>query len=119
MTREDVDKVGRGRVWTGRQARELKLVDELGGLYESDRAGQGPGRNLGRDEEPRLVVWPKKKGFWSSIVGRRADGSSSGLRPDIDTALRTLRLLEKTRVWAICPLGMGVPGFDIPGGRKD
>ncbi|MDR1623552.1 MAG: signal peptide peptidase SppA [Tannerellaceae bacterium] len=35
MTREEVDRIGQGRVWTGEQALERGLVDELGGL---DRA---------------------------------------------------------------------------------
>ncbi len=34
-TPERIDAVGQGRVWTGRQAKEIGLVDELGGL---DRA---------------------------------------------------------------------------------
>jgi protease-4 len=32
MTREQVDELGGGRVWTGRQALENGLVDEIGGL---------------------------------------------------------------------------------------
>jgi len=32
LTRDEVDAVGKGRIWTGRQAKDLKLVDELGGL---------------------------------------------------------------------------------------
>jgi protease-4 len=32
MTPEEVDAIGQGKVWTGRQAFERKLVDELGGL---------------------------------------------------------------------------------------
>ena len=32
MTREAVDQVGQGRIWTGKQAKEIGLVDELGGL---------------------------------------------------------------------------------------
>ena len=32
LTAAEVDKVARGRVWTGRQAKEIGLVDELGGL---------------------------------------------------------------------------------------
>ena len=32
MTKAQVDSVGQGRVWTGKQALEKKLVDELGGL---------------------------------------------------------------------------------------
>ena len=32
MTTAEVDRIGRGRVWTGRQAKENGLVDQLGGL---------------------------------------------------------------------------------------
>ena len=35
MKPEDVDAVARGRVWTGAQAKERKLVDKLGGLREA------------------------------------------------------------------------------------
>ncbi|MFD6952573.1 signal peptide peptidase SppA [Nocardiopsis sp. NPDC060348] len=37
MTREQVDEVARGRVWTGRDAHERGLVDELGGLETAVR----------------------------------------------------------------------------------
>jgi protease-4 len=115
MTRAEVDKVGRGRVWTGRQARELKLVDELGGLAKAVELAKGLA-GLGRDEEPRLVVWPKRKGFWSSVLGRRTVGASAGGLPGLDAAVRTLRLLEKTRVWAVCTLvtGTNAPGLNAP-----
>lgn len=32
MAKADVDRIGQGRVWTGTQALEIGLVDELGGL---------------------------------------------------------------------------------------
>jgi len=32
MSREAIDEIGQGRIWTGSQARELGLVDELGGI---------------------------------------------------------------------------------------
>lgn len=35
MPKEDVDKVGQGRVWTGETAVKLKLVDKLGGLDDA------------------------------------------------------------------------------------
>lgn len=35
MKPEEVDKIAGGRVWTGQQALENGLVDELGGLYEA------------------------------------------------------------------------------------
>lgn len=47
MTREQVHEVARGRVWTGRDAHERGLVDELGGLETAvrlarEKAGSGP-----------------------------------------------------------------------------
>jgi protease-4 len=35
LTRDAVDQVGQGRVWTGRQAFDRKLVDKLGGIREA------------------------------------------------------------------------------------
>ena len=35
MAKEDVDRIGQGRVWTGSQAIEIGLVDELGGLNDA------------------------------------------------------------------------------------
>ena len=39
-TPERIDAIGQGRVWTGRQAKEIGLVDELGGLDRADRPRQ-------------------------------------------------------------------------------
>lgn len=35
LSKEEVDRAGRGRVWTGEQAQQQRLVDELGGLREA------------------------------------------------------------------------------------
>lgn len=35
LDRDEVDRVARGRVWTGQQARERGLVDEVGGLRQA------------------------------------------------------------------------------------
>ncbi|MEK6587343.1 MAG: signal peptide peptidase SppA [Chloroflexota bacterium] len=47
LSREQVDSIGGGRVWTGRQAMEHRLVDEIGGLERAlakarQMAGLGP-----------------------------------------------------------------------------
>jgi protease-4 len=41
MTPDEVDPIAAGRVWTGRQALERKLVDELGGLDAAVRKARG------------------------------------------------------------------------------
>ena len=35
MTTAAVDSIGQGRVWTGKEAKEIGLVDELGGLNDA------------------------------------------------------------------------------------
>lgn len=35
MAKEDVDRIGQGRVWTGTQALQIGLIDEIGGLNEA------------------------------------------------------------------------------------
>ncbi len=35
MTKEQVDKIGEGRVWSGENAKEIGLVDQLGGLQDA------------------------------------------------------------------------------------
>jgi len=52
---EEVDVVGRGRVWTGAQARERGLVDELGGLSTAVRVAK---RQVGLPEDADVVLVP-------------------------------------------------------------
>jgi protease-4 len=60
MEPDAVKQVGGGRVWTGAQALEIGLVDELGGLYEAARAAK---RAVGVDPDASvaLKVFPAQK----------------------------------------------------------
>jgi protease-4 len=55
---EEVDKAARGRVWTGRQALSLRLVDELGGIRAAIAAAK---RRAGIPfaQPVRLEVYPR------------------------------------------------------------
>ena len=57
MTVEEIDRVARGRVWTGRDALRLGLVDHLGGLEEAIAAGAARA-GLGDDYE--IVYFEKE-----------------------------------------------------------
>jgi len=103
MTKEEVNKIGRGRIWTGRQAKDIKLVDEIGGLTTA----LGLAKKLAgipTEEEVRLAVWPKKRSFWQSFFDAQGLGISLKSAPGLDRALRTARLMQKTKIWAIMPL---------------
>lgn len=64
MSKREVDAIGRGRVWTGAQAKERGLVDELGGLREA----LAHARKLAglRDDAP-IIELPK---IQTSLLGR-------------------------------------------------
>jgi protease-4 len=57
LTTEDVEVVARGRVWTGADARERGLVDELGGLRTAVRRAKALA-GLDEDADVRLVSYP-------------------------------------------------------------
>jgi protease-4 len=102
MTKEEVNKVGRGRIWTGRQAKDLKLVDEIGGLASA----VGLAKKLAgipTEEEVRLIVWPKKLSFWQSFIGVPDLGINLKSSTGLEKALQMVRLMEKTRIWAVMP----------------
>jgi protease-4 len=67
MPEGEVRQIARGRVWTGEKALELGLVDELGGLRDAiDLAKETAG--IGADTEVELVLYPRPKGFFESLV---------------------------------------------------
>jgi len=65
-TPQQIDAVGQGRVWTGQQARELGLVDELGGLETAIRlAKQHAKLDVNRDVS--LVVYPPRRSVFEVL----------------------------------------------------
>jgi protease IV len=64
MTKEEVNEIGRGRIWTGRQAVGKGIVDSLGGLFDAIKAAEQKSGILQGDEYGILMlpdygfVWP-------------------------------------------------------------
>jgi len=102
LTKEEVNKVGRGRIWTGRQAKDLKLVDELGGLTSAIGLAKKLA-GIATEEDVRLVVWPKKLSFWQSFFGVPDLGINLKSAAGLEKALQMVRLMEQTRIWAVMP----------------
>ncbi|MDI3284779.1 signal peptide peptidase SppA [Polyangium sp. 15x6] len=73
MKPEDVDAVARGRVWTGQQALERKLVDHIGGLREAlddvreraDLPHDAPLVEFPEDDDNLLIALAKLAGIAS------------------------------------------------------
>ena len=66
-TPAEIDAIGRGRVWTGAQARDRGLVDALGGLQTAvamakERAG------IAADEEVELVTYNTRRSLYDAVT---------------------------------------------------
>ena len=67
MTAEEVDEVGGGRVWTGKQALERGLVDELGGLSDAITVAAREA-GLSADEKFQIVYLPERRSFLEELL---------------------------------------------------
>ena len=65
-TPEKIDAIAQGRVWTGRQAKEIGLVDELGGLDRAVALAKQRAK-IAQDAEVELVIYPPKKSFYDVL----------------------------------------------------
>jgi protease-4 len=72
-TPERVDAIAQGRVWTGRQARELGLVDELGGLDRAILLAKQRAR-LPADAEVQILVYPARRSLYEMVSDPLGEG---------------------------------------------
>lgn len=114
MSRAELENLAGGRVWTGRQAKENGLIDELGTLEDALAAARklaGMGAN-----DVDLLILPKPANFMETLMERRADAQAPALKLESLPLLRMLpELTEKLRgaegllqlraepVWVVLP----------------
>ena len=67
MTFEEVDSVARGRVWTGRQALDRKLIDKLGGMDAAIDVIKEKAE-IPAEDEVTFVHYPVKKSFVEALM---------------------------------------------------
>jgi protease-4 len=109
VTTAKIDAIAQGRVWTGHQARELGLVDELGGLDDAIRIAKTRAR-IDPAKSVDLVVYPPKRSFYeivSNPFGTTTAASFTLLpRPEArlaESALRMLRLFRRGEMLTVMP----------------
>jgi protease IV len=115
MTKETLLPLAGGRIWTGRQAKERGLVDELGTL--SDAVADA--RKLGKIEgEPEYLILPEPGNILDKLTeggfGLKLDQSmikQLDTIPEMRGHLRTLEgllKLHKERVWLTMPYRLSI-----------
>jgi protease-4 len=76
-TPENIDQLAQGRVWTGRQAKQNKLVDELGGLDRAVAIAKQRAK-ISADTDVELVIYPPRKSFYE-LVSDQLSGTSDSV----------------------------------------
>jgi len=104
LTRAELEKLAGGRIWTGRQAKENGLVDELGTLADAIAAAK---ELAGVKEDLELLQLPKPRTFLDSLLESHLDSSTlpvpglklAGVRelPAMAGHLRTVETLLQLR----------------------
>jgi protease-4 len=77
-----VEPLAQGRVWTGKQAKENGLVDQLGGLNEAVELIRQRAK-IGATDKITLVSYPPKRGILEMLLSRSNDS-------EVETRLRAM-----------------------------
>ncbi|MGC1786011.1 MAG: signal peptide peptidase SppA [Terriglobales bacterium] len=67
LPKEKVLEIAKGRIWSGQDARNLGLVDELGG-YETALKLAKQAAGVPEDDDVKIVVYPRPKTFLQSVM---------------------------------------------------
>lgn len=72
---EEIDKIGQGRIWSGEQAKQLGLVDELGGLDTAIAIAKEKAK-IPAGERVSIESYPKRRSLLQSLSGDEDDEAS-------------------------------------------
>jgi protease-4 len=93
MDPDEIKRVGGGRVWTGAQALEIGLVDELGGLYEAAAAAKRA-VHLDPDAPVALKMFPAEPTLAEQLTQLLRGAQLRGASLPLDLLPRELRDLQ-------------------------
>jgi protease-4 len=80
-TFEKIDGLARGRVWTGLQAKENGLVDEIGGLGRAVAIAKEKAK-IPADQDVEIVPYPAPKGLYEILSGELSGSSANASAVD-------------------------------------
>ncbi len=90
-----LEELAQGRVYTGRMAKQLGLVDELGTLQDAVVAAK-LAAGLKADAEVELLTLPEPKSFFEQVFGdQSAGGDVDSILPEFFQTLRQTKLLRQ------------------------
>ena len=106
MTVEQVDALGQGRVWTGQQAKQRGLVDELGGLDTAVAIAKQRAK-IPAGEDAELVIYLSRPSLIETIAdrfGSRLGGSLGSHNQSLGLWGLTAGVIDRRALAAAAPL---------------
>jgi len=110
-TPEKIDAIGQGRVWTGRQAKKLGLVDDLGGLERALAIAKERAK-IPQNSGVEIVVYPPKRSLFELLAAPfgRSDSAATlsaflGLTDPraVQTLMAPIRVFRRGEPLALMP----------------
>jgi len=109
---DDINEIAQGRVWTGKQAKALGLVDELGGLdtalsIAKEQAG------FTDDDDVNLIVLPKQKPFLEELLERMVEDMEGSIQLPLElTASHSALSMFGNHRWQHVVTWLSLFGFE-------
>ena len=93
MTRDEVHEIAQGRVWTGKDAVKVGLVDVLGGLDDAIQIAA----QKAKVSDYRIVEYPTEKDFMQELLNSfSASIKTNILKNELGDYYETFRQLQNT-----------------------
>jgi protease-4 len=109
LPKEKVLQIAKGRIWSGQDARNLGLIDEVGG-FDTALNLTKKAIGVGETEDVKLVVFPHKKSFLQSLLQREGPDNS-------EKEAASYAMADFVR--AVQPIGRQLHALGITGQEQD
>ncbi|MCK4235022.1 S49 family peptidase, partial [candidate division WOR-3 bacterium] len=105
-----VDSVGRGRIWTGNQAKDIGLIDEIGGLREALKLAKEKA-GISEDIEVGIEIYPKYQSKFFGLGGSSVFAINEYVPEnvvDVIADMAKYKIYENENILYIMPYSIGI-----------
>jgi protease-4 len=114
LPKEKVLEIAKGRIWSGQDAKNLGLLDELGG-YDTALKLAKKAAGVPEKDDVKVVVYPRPKTLLESVMNRR--GAENSDKEDVGQTLA--RVLQEVQPVARQLDAVGIKSKDKDNDQDD
>ena len=99
----DLDSIALGRIWSGKTAKEIGLIDEIGGLHDAINKAKSSA-NIDKESNINIIEYPQSNKFGDLFSGFQSESKSVSIINLED--ILPAELVEKLEVLELLPVMM-------------